>query len=670
MTTNDAPKRLAPETKRMKLEHVMIEQAIERSIETEQVFNEKIGFSNLDELYAKLKERIDLQKRIVSHRDNILYILYIEDISYPNIKCCVRVSEDFTLRLFYGSRVVTKLNEKFNVPFIVSSVIEIEDILHQVLISMNKKYQDCSAMENINACIDILKSLLVILPQRKPVIEFLLQQVKNLNTLSKGAFRYSWETTLFCGLLQSISPHAYKFLHSSGHLLLPSLSTIKRLCSNFSGNPQVEQNDSTLLQYMASKVKLLRDEDKTVNLMIDEIHIKPYMDYKGGNIVGKAFNSTDCAKSAHVFMINSLLSTYRDVVHILPVKTLDAQTLHNYIEKIVIGLEKLGFEVLSIVSDNNAINSKAMSFFSDPPEVKYLYRNPADSSRPLFFVIDSVHIIKNLRNNWINQKPDQCMHYPDFEEEKMRLASFQALKSMHLSEKNKLLQYGYTLSLKALYPTSIERQNVKLALQIFNSNVATALCELGSKKQFESFEDTAAYIQIICRWWDVVNVKTLEKGNRHRNPYEQHITKNSIHIEFLQKFLLWLERWKNSEGGGKLTRNTHFALFLTTNALIEITNYCLNEKKWSFVLCGKFQTDRLEERFGMYRQQAGGQYHVSIRQVFESESKLRMQSTVPLVLKSTAYGDVEVPYQNISSLLESNEDDEGFVNSGLNNFLL
>ncbi|KYN00611.1 hypothetical protein ALC62_08609 [Cyphomyrmex costatus] len=186
---------------------LMIEQVIERSIETEKLFNEKIGFSSLDELYAKLKERIDLQKWIVSRRDNILYILnliYLPDISYPNIKCCVRVSEDFTLKLFYGSRVVTKLNDKkFNVPFIVSSVIAIEDI--QVLISMNKKYQDCSVLENINVYIDILNSLLVILPQRKPVIEFLLQHVKNLNTFNKGAFRYSWETNLFCGLLQSIS---------------------------------------------------------------------------------------------------------------------------------------------------------------------------------------------------------------------------------------------------------------------------------------------------------------------------------------------------------------------------------------------------------------------------------------------------------------------------------
>ena len=63
------------------------------------------------------------------------------------------------------------------------------------------------------------------------------------------------------------------------------------MCINFSGNPQLEQNELTLLQYMASKFKLLHD--KTITLMIDEIHIKPYMDYKGGNIVGIAFDSAN-----------------------------------------------------------------------------------------------------------------------------------------------------------------------------------------------------------------------------------------------------------------------------------------------------------------------------------------------------------------------------------------
>lgn len=132
----------------------------------------------------------------------------------------------------------------------------------------------------------------------------------------------------------------------------------------------------------------------------------------------------------------------------------------------------------------------------------------------------------------------------------------------------------------------------------------------------------------------------------------------------------WLNRWKNCESGGKLTKETHFALFQTTDALIKLAIYCLDEKHWSFFLCGKIQTDRLEERFGMYRQQAGAQYHISVRQVFESESKLRMQNTVPLLLKSKVYGDIEITSTDISEFVESTEDEEGVQTSGLHNFLL
>ena len=62
----------------------------------------------------------------------------------------------------------------------------------------------------------------------------------------------------------------------------------------------------------------------------------------------------------------------------------------------------------------------------------------------------------------------------------------------------------------------------------------------------------------------------------------------------------------------------------------------------TFFLCGKVQTDTLEERFGKYRQIAGSQYNISIRQVFESENKLRMQSVTPLVLKSETSSEFEV----------------------------
>lgn len=126
--------------------------------------------------------------------------------------------------------------------------------------------------------------------------------------------------------------------------------------------------------------------------MMDEIHLKAYMDFKGGNIVGSAYNSKDLATSAHVFMISSLKSNFKEVVHILPVKTPNAESLHAVLKKVIIGLEEIGFEVLVVATDNNAINRKAMSLFSAENELRIMYQHPKDMSRPLFYVIDTVHI--------------------------------------------------------------------------------------------------------------------------------------------------------------------------------------------------------------------------------------------------------------------------------------
>jgi len=68
------------------------------------------------------------------------------------------------------------------------------------------------------------------------------------------------------------------------------------------------------------------------------------------------------------------------------------------------------------------------------------------------------------------------------------------------------------LSLKALNPSPFERQNVNLALRIFNDFVAQALVELGSKHNILHWPDTSVYIKIISTWRDVVNVKTPMKG--------------------------------------------------------------------------------------------------------------------------------------------------------------
>lgn len=83
----------------------------------------------------------------------------------------------------------------------------------------------------------------------------------------------------------------------------------------------------------AKRLATMKDQERPVTLMIDEIHLQSYLvqrtKYKGVFVTGPATNSENAAKTAYVFMIQSLLPPNKDVVHILPVSQIDAKQLHN-----------------------------------------------------------------------------------------------------------------------------------------------------------------------------------------------------------------------------------------------------------------------------------------------------------------------------------------------------
>ena len=47
-------------------------------------------------------------------------------------------------------------------------------------------------------------------------------------------------------------------------------------------------------------------KDIAVSLLIDEIHLKPYFDYKGSNVVSLANNTNEVATSVFAFMLSSM----------------------------------------------------------------------------------------------------------------------------------------------------------------------------------------------------------------------------------------------------------------------------------------------------------------------------------------------------------------------------
>ncbi|GBM99174.1 hypothetical protein AVEN_122512-1 [Araneus ventricosus] len=114
-------------------------------------------------------------------------------------------------------------------------------------------------------------------------------------------------------------------------------------------------------------------------------------------------------------------------------------------------------------------------------------------------------------------------------------ASFKTLKLLYEIEKNSIIKYGYNLSLKALEPSNLEKQNVKLVLKIFNKFIPEGLMKQGEKFQFPNYKETAEYIKIINRWWDIVNVKTPFIGIRENNVYKKPLTSSETDERY--KFL-------------------------------------------------------------------------------------------------------------------------------------
>ena len=134
-----------------------------------------------------------------------------------------------------------------------------------------------------------------------------------LNLMTKNKFDYLKEM-IFSSLLNNCSPKEYRLLRDSKNTILPSYSTIKWLTLSTYVNPLIEQHDSNFLLYIKNKFKLLVQHDTTVSLLVDEIHQKPYIDYKVGNIVGLFDNSNKVATSGFAFMLSGLFSQYKQNV--------------------------------------------------------------------------------------------------------------------------------------------------------------------------------------------------------------------------------------------------------------------------------------------------------------------------------------------------------------------
>jgi hypothetical protein len=415
----------------------------------------------------------------------------------------------------------------------------------------------------------------------------------------------------------------------------------------------------------------LKPVGKVVSVLFDEINVQGKVSYSGGRLEGIALDENKVVNAVRIqaFMITSVFGNYEDIVALYPVKNSTAINLKEWTLHIIKTLTEIGFNVLSLICDNHRLNRGMYKLLCGGATTEESIVNPFNKEQKIFLLFDSVHLFKSIRNNWLNQQNnEQTLVFPKFENfESTVCASVKDLKSLHAKQERSIVKVAPALSNKVLYPSTFERQNVLLACKLFDEKTIVAL----QTEKNILVDGTIEFLKVVLSWWKIVNVRSPNGHIKLRDPLRAPICGvNDSNVQFLKKFVCWLNAWESDivlipddscpKHTGKLTPDTFAALRQTCQALMGLIEYAFENFNCNYILLGKLSTDNLEGRFGRYRQLSGANYNVSVRQVVDSEKKLKVLNL--LQLASSSFGNFSLKHFNLEETVASNESDDSVWN--------
>ena len=214
------------------------------------------------------------------------------------------------------------------------------------------------------------------------------------------------------------------------------------------------------------------------------------------------------------------------------------------------------------------------------------------------------------------------------------------------------VKLGYKLNHRVLYPGPIERQSVQLTSSVFHDSTVEALKYYGTRGHPE-FLETAEFLSVIVSWFKTVNARSTFWSTKTPDPDRQAITTENLteKTSFLRAFVDWLTEWEKIHPNQGLTRETFQAARHSSECVASLSEFLLLEKQFQFVLPIKFQSDKIEGKFGKIRQMCGGNMFASARQFLEAERTIRM---LKLAKVNLSFGEIKDIFSSSKQELEAN----------------
>ncbi|KAF2354157.1 hypothetical protein FHG87_015084 [Trinorchestia longiramus] len=305
-----------------------------------------------------------------------------------------------------------------------------------------------------SACLDIEK-------EKKWV--FLTRQ---LELLSQKQFSMND----YCFALQSYPKRNYEQLRD--FLVLPCKRKLQYITSSI--------DKDQVLRETFDKVQTL--QEKNVFLLVNEVQIHPTVSFSGELLSGMAENNRDCKATCKLCVMMKLLHKGPSLmISITPVhKPTTAYQLER-VKKAAAAVERAGGRVIGSITDNHEVNQQYCKLFDRLSDCSATAKQPLDDKRVWFLLFNTLHLLKCICNNWINEKGQKISLDTE------TTPSFADVKELYESERGSILTTT-TLTQFAVNPSQFQLQNVQYVSKVFNDKVVASLKLRGCR-------DTAKFIQ-------------------------------------------------------------------------------------------------------------------------------------------------------------------------------
>ena len=378
---------------------------------------------------------------------------------------------------------------------------------------------------------------------------------------------------------------------------LPSTKTLRNLTSKVS-----KIQDEKFVTGIFSSIE---ERQRSCIILVDEVYVKPSLQYHGGHVFGKAENNPDAlANTLLSIMVKCMNGGIKFLIKMIPVSKLTSTFLHEQVCAILdILINYLSFgKVIVIIADNNRTNQTFLKLFQT------VESKPWKTTDGLFLLFDYVHLIKSIRNNWITEKVKELEF--DIQNERFVACSNDLIKLYRL-ERDELTKLSSSNEV-SVFPKPIERQKVSTCLKVFCEKKIAALKSHPELNPNE-VNGTVKFIEVILSFWKIVSNKDIKGDERHRDPLKNPISSSDDgNMKILMEIAAMAEKMRGKQGSRikSLTRDNSSALEHTCNGLIELSENLLLRGQ-QYVLLGEFTTDYLEATFGELRQGSGGTYFIT-----------------------------------------------------------